>query len=238
MLRLLALLLLLANGAYFAWSHELLRLYGLGPVQQSEPQRVAQQIRPQELLLLKTAVSPRAAAASAPAPASAPPSAPASVAAVAAAPSSCLQAGPYDEQQSAVLRLAASSTLPAGSWSMARTVVPAHWIVYMGKYADADAVDEKKAELKLHDVTFEALTNPALAPGLSLGGFDSREAAALALAGLARRGVRTARVVQDRAELHGQLLTLPAVDDKLRAQLDALKTALAGKALQACPLNH
>lgn len=232
MLRLLALLLLLANGAYFAWSHDLLRLYGLGPVQQSEPQRVAQQIRPQELLLLKAA-SPHAAAASAPA--SATPSALASVAIVAAAPASCLQAGPYDEQQSAVLRQAVSSALPAGSWSMARTVVPAHWIVYMGKYADADAVDEKKAELRLHDVTFEALTNPALAPGLSLGGFDSREAATLALAGLARRGVRTARVVQDRAELHGQLLTLPAVDDKLRAQLDSLKIALAGKALQACP---
>ena len=232
MLRLLALLLLLANGAYFAWSHELLRLYGLGPVQQSEPQRVAQQIRPQELLLPKAVASPRAAVASAPEPAPAASSASASVAAV---PVSCLQAGPYDDQQSAALRQVASSTLPTGSWSLVRTVVPAHWIVYMGKYDDADAVDEKKAELKLHDVTFEAVTTPALQPGLSLGGYDSREAATQALAGLAQRGVRTARVVQDRAELHGQLLMLPAVDDKLRAQLGTMKIPLAGKALKACP---
>lgn len=66
MLRLLALLLLLANGAYFAWSHDWLRLYGMGPVQQSEPQRVAQQIRPRDLLLLKDGATP-AATASAPA---------------------------------------------------------------------------------------------------------------------------------------------------------------------------
>ena len=236
MLRLLALLLLLANGAYFAWSHNLLRAAGLGPEQQSEPQRVAQQIEPQALQLLKSVPSPHtAASAQGDGLTSGPPSTPASAPVVASVPLACLQAGPFDDRQSAVLRRAADSTLVAGEWRLEPAVVPAHWIVYMGKYPDPAALDEKKAELQLHNVPFQVLTDPALAPGLSLGGFDSRAAALQALPGLAQRGVHTAHVVQDRAELRGQLLTLPAVDDKLRAQLDNMKIALAGKPLQACP---
>ncbi len=236
MLRLLVLLLLLANGAYFAWSHGLLRAAGLGPEQQTEPQRVAQQIRPQELQLLKSVPSPHSVApASDATPPPVPPSVPASAPAVANAAPACLQAGPFDEQQSVLLRRAADAALTAGEWRLEPAVVPAHWIVYMGKYPDATALDEKKAELQLHAVPFRILMDPPLGPGLSLGGFDSRAAALQALPGLAQRGVRTARVVQDSPELRGQLFTLPAVDDKLRAQLDSLKIALAGKPLQACP---
>jgi hypothetical protein len=51
---------------------------------------------------------------------------------------------------------------------------------------------------------------------------------------LSQRGVRTARVVQERSEQRGQYLRLPAVDDALRAKLDALKPQLQGKALRAC----
>jgi hypothetical protein len=51
---------------------------------------------------------------------------------------------------------------------------------------------------------------------------------------LAQRGIRTAKVVQERPEARGQLLKLPAVDDGLRARLDNLKPALNGKTLQAC----
>ena len=49
MLRLTVLLLLLANGGYFAWSQGLLLPWGYGPLQQSEPQRLRQQIRPEAL---------------------------------------------------------------------------------------------------------------------------------------------------------------------------------------------
>lgn len=238
MLRLLVLLLLLANGAYFAWSHDLLRAAGMGPVQESEPQRVAQQIKPQELQILKSAPHPLVAAPAPAAPAAPPsdaPPGPASAPVVATAPLACLQAGPFDEHQSAVLRRAAASALPPDAWRLESAVVPAHWIVYMGKYPNANALDEKKAELQLHSVPFQVLTDPALQPGLSLGGYDSRAAALQALSGLLQHGVRTARVVQDRAEVRGQLLTLPAVDEQLRARLDGLRIALAGKALQACP---
>ena len=47
MSRLLVLLLVLLNGVYYAWSHQMLRAYGFAPTQQTEPQRVAQQLRPE-----------------------------------------------------------------------------------------------------------------------------------------------------------------------------------------------
>jgi hypothetical protein len=53
MLRTLALVLLFANGLYFAWGNGLLEVYGLGPAQQSEPQHLEQQIAPQAIRLLK-----------------------------------------------------------------------------------------------------------------------------------------------------------------------------------------
>ena len=51
MLRLFALVLLLANAGYFAWSQGHLRTLGWGPVEQREPERLAQQLAPDQLRL-------------------------------------------------------------------------------------------------------------------------------------------------------------------------------------------
>ncbi len=59
MLRVLILVLVLANTAYFAWSQGLLRAWGLAPAPQSEPQRVAQQIQPESVRLVAAASAPR-----------------------------------------------------------------------------------------------------------------------------------------------------------------------------------
>lgn len=69
MLRILVLLLVLLNGAYLAWSQGWLLGWGYGPVQQREPQRVEQQIRPEalELLPLDKVQAPAPAAPAAPA---------------------------------------------------------------------------------------------------------------------------------------------------------------------------
>jgi len=64
MLKLL-ILLLLANGAYYAWSHGALTKLGLAPSQQTESERLQQQVQP-ELLLVTPAASTPAPAASAP----------------------------------------------------------------------------------------------------------------------------------------------------------------------------
>lgn len=51
MLKLLILLLLLANGAYFAWTHDALAKFGLAPAHQTEPERLQQQVQPELLLV-------------------------------------------------------------------------------------------------------------------------------------------------------------------------------------------
>ena len=51
---------------------------------------------------------------------------------------------------------------------------------------------------------------------------------------LAQRGVRTARVVEQRPAVQGRMLKLPAVDEALRPLLPALAPALGGRALQSC----
>lgn len=220
MLRFFVLALMLFNGLYFAWTQGLLRGLGLAPVQQTEPQRLDQQIRPNALRLL---TQPELGPASEAAPR-----------AMAAKSAECLQAGPFDEAQATVLRRTMAASLPAGSWVLDEAEAPARWIVYMGKYASTEDLAKKRAQLASLNLKFEPLVNPALAPGLSLGGFETQAEADVALEALSQRGVRTARVVQERVEVSGLLLRLPGVDDALRARLEALTPALAGKPLTAC----
>lgn len=217
MLRLLVLLLLLANGGYFAWTQGWLGGLGIAPGAQAEPQRLAQQINPQALRVLSADEERRRASTTAAAPKA----------------GECLQAGLFDEPQSTALR-EALAPLPVGSWRLEAATAPARWIVYMGRYADADMVVRKKAELRQRNVRYETLANPTLEPGLSLGGFDSQAEANQQLSALASHGVRTARVVQERPEVQGQRLVLPAADDALRARLDEFKAPLAGKPLKPC----
>jgi hypothetical protein len=214
MLRLLVLLLLLVNAAYFAWSQELLASWGFAPAQQSEPQRLQQQIRPEAVRVLSSGDARRVETSQ-------------------SNPVECLQAGVFTAAQTDALKQALQAW-PDGSWSLEPGVEPARWIVYMGKYQGEDHVNKKKAELRWRGVSFEPLGNAALEPGLSLGGFPTEAAATLQLEALAAKGVRTARVVQERPEAKGVSLKLAAVNDTLRPRLANIKTALAGKAFHAC----
>ncbi len=219
MLRLIVLALVLLNGLYFAWSQGLLLGLGLAPMQQSEPQRLEQQIKPDALLLL----TPQEQAL------------PEAVPRVLAVKSTeCLQAGLFDEIQGALLRRTLTASWPVDSWTLSAAVEPARWIIYMGKYASSADLDKKRAQLAFLNLKYEPLLNPALALGLSLGSFETQAAANTALEALSLRGVRTARVVEERAEVSGLQLRLPGVDDALRSRLEALTPALAGKPLTAC----
>ena len=219
MLRLLVLLLVLANAGYYAWSHGMLADYGFAPVAQTEPQRVAQQIRPEALRILTQQEASLAQQTNIPS---------------AATATECLQVGVFNEEQTVVLRERLVSALPAGSWSLESVQEPARWLVYMGKYSSPDAITKKQSELRGLGVLFEALNNAALEPGLSLGSFPTQAEADLALARIAKKGVKTAKVVQERGELRGQRLKLASVDTELRGQLENIKPMLAGKALKSC----
>lgn len=223
MLRLLVLLLLLANAGYYAFSQGLLAAYGFAPASQSEPQRMRQQIKPEALRILdpqETAQFEKAAASA--------------QAVATASATECLQVGLFNEEQTMVLRERLANTLPQGSWVIEAVLVPARWLVYMGKYSSEESVAKKKVELRWLGVSFEALNNALLAPGLSLGNFKTQLEAEAALARIVKKGVKTAKVIQERAEQRGQRLKLAAVDAALRSQLDAIQPQLAGKALQPC----
>jgi hypothetical protein len=217
MLRLIVLVLLLANGGYYAWSHGLLLPWGLGPIQQSEPHRLQQQILPESVRILPPEELRREEA---------------QVALGPTAPE-CLASPMLEAAQLAQLRTALQAW-PAGSWNFEQVVEPPRWIVYMGKYTDVEALARKRAELRQMGISFEAPTNPQLEPGLSLGAHANEAAAEQQRDSLAERGVRSARVMQDRAEQRGQRLLLPAVDDALRPRLDDLKTALGSRTLRPC----
>lgn len=254
MLRLLVLVLILANAAYFAWTKNLLAPYGFAPASQSEPQRMTQQIRPEAMRITvpapaaSPAMTAPASAVSSTVPASATQTTAsgsstatlsalavaASAAPLAAGPSECLQAGLFNEEQTVVLRDRLQSTLPPNSWVLENIAEPARWMVYMGKYSGADALEKKRGELRQLKVSFEPLNNPSLEPGLSLGTFPAKADAEAEMARIAKRGVRTAKVIQTAVEARGQKLRLPAVDAALRPQLEAIKSLLAGKPLKAC----
>lgn len=239
MLRIALLILLLANAGYFAWSQGAFASLGWAPAQHREPERLRQQLQPEALQLLPPAQTSDAVAAATPAPAPATepaePAAPAPQVAGGPAPggpAQCLQAGVYDDDASDTLRRALLLQLPQGSWSLAPITQPGRWMVYMGKFADNQALEKKRAELVARKLDHDR-AGGALEPGLSLGRFSSEEAATRELTQLVRQGVRSARVVQERPDQHGFILRLPAATPALRAQVEGLP-AFGGKALRAC----
>lgn len=214
MLRLLVLLLLLANGGYYAWSQGLLRDWGFGPGQPSEPQHLQQQIKPELVRILPASEARRSDT-------------------VVLAKTECLLAGPLQDAQLAPVRQVLQSW-PAGSWSFEPVLEPARWIVYMGPYPGVEQLARKKAELRQIGVTFEPLADPALEPGLSLGQHDTEADANAQMQALAQKGVRSARVLQDRPPSQAQTLKLPAVDDSLRPRVEALQPVLSAIKLRPC----
>lgn len=146
----------------------------------------------------------------------------------------CLQAGAFNAAQADVLRKALGS-LPADSWSLNNATLPGRWMVYMGRFADQNALDKKRKELQARDVPYDRPRIPALEPGLSLGRYSTEEAAERALAQLGTKGVRSARVVPERAETPAFVLRLPAVAADARQRISTtLRPALAGKTLRPC----
>lgn len=270
MLRLVIILLVLANAGYFAWTQGYMAPLGLAPVQHAEPDRLQAQIKPGSLRLLNgpkgTAVAePVAEPAVVQAPAASEASAPETLTASAettateatsasatgtasttalntpAAPAppqpapatACWLATGFTPAQADALRSALSASgLPRESWQLGEVKLGGRWVVYMGRYND-EQLERKKTELRTIGVAFRELSGP-LSPGLALGTYSSEAAAQQALQDAAQKGVRTARVAQERAETSAWNLRLPAITDAQRTTVTGLGSALAGKRLQRC----
>lgn len=251
MLRALVVLLLLANGALWAWRGGWFGAAGgFGATDPArEPQRLAQQVAPERLRLLNapgraaihsaalTESTPAGIAQAAPSTDSAAPDPlpdrPAPPALV--EPRGCWQlAALTPAQADAVRRSADGITELRGRGTETASTLPARWIVYLGKFPSADALQRRRAELRQAGIDQREVNTPALLPGLALGTYSSEEAARKALQDVERQGVRDARVVQERPETRTITLRWPdltkAEHGRLQAALDGM-----GRGLQACP---
>jgi len=183
---------------------------------------VAQQVQPDAAVLLSQADAARVLAR-------------AQSALAQASPARRCWLGPVldDTQVQAVQAQLQSDWAPAEyAWEPA--TVPGRWLVYMGKFTSPADLGKKRSQLVALKVPFDTVRNPALAPGLSLGVFSSEDQAQQALAELAPKGVRSARVVQDRPPAPGQRLRIPAADEAAAPRLAALRAVLPGKTLTPC----
>lgn len=214
MLRNLVLLLLSANILYFAWSEGLLQSYGLSPNSGSEPHRVEEQLLPQALQPVRAQDTP---------------------ASVPAASTQCLRSGPWDQEQTAALGDALQAAFPPGSWRFDAVSPVPRWIVYMGKFSSPDLLKRKLSQLAaISGVKAQEPRDPALLPGISLGGFDTEPLALAELARLNRVGVRTARVVQENQPSVKNMLVFAAVSQGMQAALRDLQPMLQAHELQPC----
>ncbi|MET0335384.1 MAG: hypothetical protein ABW190_14010 [Rhizobacter sp.] len=217
MLRLLVVVLILANLAFYAWTQGMLdNLTGVRAQGDREPDRLNRQVRPETLRVLPAASATLASTEPAPV---------------------CLEAGPYTPAQITAAEGVLQTVLPAGSWSSMKTDAPAVWIVYMGKYPNREALQKKADELKRLKIGYEELRNvpPELQDGLSLGRYDNRADADKALAAVAQRGVRTARVMPFSAANVTHSLRVERADSTLQTRLAGLRAeALQGRSFIPC----
>mgnify|MGYP001268544172 CR=1 FL=1 len=229
MLRLLVLLLVLANAGFYAWTQGWLdSVVGVRAQAEREPERLARQVRPETVRIL----APQAASAVAAAASAA--SAPARVAGPA-----CLEAGPFDAatlvRAETVLK-EATPPVPLGSWADVRSEQGGSWILYMGKFANREAVAKKEEELKRYrSLPYEVLSGlPEHEPGISLGRYNDRALADKALEQLALRGIRTARVLELAAPTPLHTLRFAQADARLVTQLVALRSDALGQGFVPC----
>jgi hypothetical protein len=218
MLRIFVLLLILGNGLCLAYYQGWLRAYGFAQTQQAEPQRSAQQVKPEAVHVLTPAQFERVQA----------------LVRSDLEPKVCWQAGPFEAAQLLGIERALGSALEAGDWRLEAVVVPERWIVYMGKFANQEALLKKRGELVAMQLTPQGVNNPDLELGLSLGSFESQAKATEELARLGQRGIRTAKVLQESPERSAMQLKLPSLPESKKSRLNDLKPALGGKSLKVC----
>lgn len=255
MLRLLVLLLLMANVGFYAWHQGWLDdVIGWRAHGERDPARLGQQVNPDQLIVLKAAASAPSAPSASPRPEttsqsasetastvdsvtepSATPSNASSASTATRVEALCLEAGPFtaDEHRSAQGHL--SKVLPAGQWNTQAVSVPGLWLVYMGPYPDEEQLRRKEGELRrIRNLPFEEVRSPSsLAQGISLGKYTEERLANSALETLRIRGIRTARVVNARPSMELLVIKAPRVNDTQRAALAKLPLP-AGKGFIDC----
>ena len=236
MLRALVLLFALVNAGLYFW----LRSEPQALQPDREPQRLGRQVSPDAVVVLPDV--PASAARGAASAASAISRADSGAAVAIASPGlggktsetdlDCAETPPLDDAQFTTLKAAlAKAGVPAEAIAERRQPHGGAWLVYLGRFADSQAWQQKADELRKLDVKFERVNTPGtLAPGLSLGQFTTPTDAGKKLDDLTKLGVHGARVV---------VLTAPTIQRHLqvRAADPAWHHAAGAQRFDACPLD-
>jgi hypothetical protein len=257
MLRGLSVGLVMANLAYFAWSQGW--LLGAGflphPWPQTEPERLSQQIRDDQVRLLRPAPEAPGPARAQPVGSDQPPEPPATTVAAAPPdaagpaasappdsppPTTCLQlSGPLNDRQFASLRAELTGKLPDSAWTVGTSIQPPRWIVYSGKFSSTELMASRKAELRQLQVDYREVSNPTLQPGLAMGTYSTETGAQQALRDVTKAGVRGAKVMVERPEATLYTFRLPEATPETSSEFRRLvermsSDVLKGKSVQVC----
>ncbi|MBS7350840.1 MAG: SPOR domain-containing protein, partial [Comamonas sp.] len=145
----------------------------------------------------------------------------------------CFQAGPFTEEQSKTLRNALRNhSLPPDAWELQAQTSTGRWMVYLSQ-PNVQAAIQRHTELRAQKIDVDR-AGGRLEPGLSLGRFSSEEAATRELTRLLGKGLRGARIVQERPSVTLYTLRLPAITAEQGLSLRSLGAALAGESLRPC----
>ncbi len=249
MLRALVLLFALVNAGLYFWLHS--DPQALQP--DREPQRLGHQVSPDAVVVLPDVPASAASAASTVSRADSgadvvvgsPGLATGTAASATGVPAAlaltrktsetdvdCAETPPLDDAQFTALKAAfAKAGVPSDAIAERRQPTGGAWIVYLGRFADSQAWQQKADELRKLDVKFDRVNAPTtLAPGLSLGQFTSPTDAGKKLDDLTKLGVHGARVV---------VLAAPTIQRHLqvRAADPAWHHAAGAQRFNACPLD-
>ena len=214
MLRALVLVLIVLNALFYGWTQGWLdEVVGIKARGDREPERLARQIHPEQVILL---------------PAELPASSPASSAAAAPA-LACLSLGPLDGD--AALASTTQALTQAGitpsQWrdlvSEQPGVMQTTWAVATIRMPSKDFQARKEATYKSMKIDFEHLAAPASElPTLVLSRHPSEKAATAALEALSRRALKGLRVLALHAPAQRHRLVFAEADAQLQATLNGL----------------
>jgi hypothetical protein len=211
-MRLVALLLLLANVAFFGWA----QYASLGSI---ESHLVAQQIRPESIRLLS----------------------PGEVAMLGASREAkarpCVEWGAFNRADAVRAQAALGKLATASTVSTRRVEETAGWWVYMPPQASRQAANQKVAELKRLGVDdyFVILEDTKLRFAVSMGVYSTEQAANARLEQLRARGVRRAQVGPRTTPVSKVFLQVRNLAEGLEPKLDQLKEDFPTAEFRPCP---
>lgn len=212
-MRVLVLVLLVANALFFGWSRGWLdAVTGLPVDAGREPQRLAAQQHPER-------IQPLAASA-----------------VTALAQKTCLELGPLEGDAAlAAAQAALHSAVPGLEWQTRSAEQGGVWVVATIKLADPDFRARKEATYKQLRIAFEPLEGlPAEQPAFVLSRHASQAEAEAAMAAMDKRGLKGLRVLALASPKRQHSLVIPQADGLVAGKLRALKDPALGAGFRAC----